>query len=227
MKCLRAAVAAFVLSHAFAQDASNAAAAREWNQPRGNAAGTASIAVEPLETSPVEQWKKSFRSILCEPVTWAGVVYVIAEEKRERRIHAFRVEDGEPLGSVLMTGDGPAWLATWQGTLALVEERGITFFNQTGKQLKKRESVKTGASIAPCLYAGWLFVGNESRLDVVEVRSGKSVSWSTGTPFRAAVVAGPRTGEAVVALGSYGVKTGYEGRHLIVTEALASPFVTP
>ena len=222
MMRLHAALAAFVLSQTWAQDASNAAAAREWNQPRGNAAGTAAIAVEPLETAPVEQWRKSFRSVVCEPVTWAGVVYVVAEEKRDRRLLAFRVEDGEPVGSVLTTGDGPVWLATWQGTVALVEERGITFFNQTGKQLKKRESVKTGSTIAPCLYAGWLLVGGESGLNLVEVRSGKSVAWSEGTPFRAAVVAGSNAGEATIALARYEERAGYAGKHLVLVEGLVS-----
>ena len=96
-------------------------AEREWNQARGNADGTGTCGYEPIREVPFEIWRKSWDGVLCEPVAWNGVLYIVVEKKGKKELHAYRIADGEQLGKSRLDKKATSFrLAVQDGTVVVV-----------------------------------------------------------------------------------------------------------
>lgn len=180
-------------------DESDRPAALEWNQPRGNAAGTCALEVAPLESEPVLAWKVPLESLVCAPVTWAGVLYGVDGDGRKRKLRAWRIEDGEALGTATLPDEGETWLAAWSGTVAVVTNKSTALFQHRGTRLSRKEGLAMGALAPPSVYGGWLFLPGAARLHALELGTGTLQELCTSGPFRAALGPGQSPGSARLA----------------------------
>lgn len=199
-------------------------AAREWNQPRGGPAGTSAADVAPVRSAPVEVWRKTFRSLACEPVSWGGVVYLAAAEGKGRKLFAFDLKSGEAVAKPAVIEDGGAiTIAVWQGTVAVVGHTGIAFFSQRGDQLMPRDKrVKGLFPSAPCVYDGLLFAAGSDRvLHCIDIPAQKEIGFTRAGFGQPAAIAGERLGEVILATTSFGQPPPPDSAHVIIGTYLA------
>jgi hypothetical protein len=190
---------------------------REWNQNRGNAAGTSAVDVAPVRSPPQELWRHSFVELLSEPVSWGGVVYVAAREKRNRKLIAIHATSGERLcSSDLGRGPDRVQLAVWQGTVAVQEEKVLRTYQHKGSRLRYSRKVAGNWTMPPCVYRGLLLSVNDSELSCVDLARGKIVASLLTGSGRPAVDRGTQPGDATIATLSCDNRSGYAGEYLIV-----------
>jgi len=84
-------------------------APREWNQARGDEARSGMSAFAPVADEPTIAWRTKLPGpIVCEPVTWGGIVYVVAQDGRKLTLLAYHARKGTKIDERgLGTGD---WL---------------------------------------------------------------------------------------------------------------------
>lgn len=197
---------------------------RSWNQPRGNAAGTAVSAVAPIRAEPVEAWRQGFEALLSSPVSWGDVVYVVGEERRERRLCAFDAASGAPRGVARLRKGARAGLAVWQGTVAVCDEGGITTYTHKQDDLKLAKTLAGRFDPQPALHEGRLFLSDGSSLHCIDLATLKVLARSPGGAGRPSIRV-LENGELEVATLSVGPVVGYEGDylrlHLSYTKGLA------
>jgi len=187
-------------------------APREWNQDRGNAGRTAYSSVEPITATPVEIWRESVGTILAGPVSWGGVVYVIAMLRADARLYAFDVRTGESRGVTRVASRiDAASLAVSEGIVVVVAGGQLRTFEQRGNTLKSHERIKGNWSAAPCIFNGVAFVTDlGKKLWAIDVRTGdvlaSQIEHGDGAPA-ACVVPG---GGLMVAVPQAGTLRGSE-----------------
>lgn len=137
---------------------------REWNQPRGNAGGTAHMDVEPIRVQPVVAWKRALGAITCEPVSWGGVVYAVATDKGSRKLHALDLATGKSVaGPGTLPFKGELSIGVWQGTVTVLTGEGVLFFSRRGTEMGAREKRVEGSFPgSPSIASGLLFAGDAS-----------------------------------------------------------------
>jgi hypothetical protein len=209
---LRLALSAFAAGAALApcssaQDAASAQAAREWNQPRGDADLSASCDVEPIVRTPAEGWRIAFHSLYADPVCWGGVVFVAGLQQREPMLYAFDLETGKSVATATkLPGAQPGWLAVWQGFVAFVQPDGVQILSLRGGQFTSaRKSVPVARPGPPSVLAGQLFVCDwRDTLHCIDLDQGKELGHFDGGQGQPALVALDGERRALVASVSYG-----------------------
>lgn len=146
------------------------AAAREWNQTRGNASRTSIVDVEPVRGEPSVAWTRECKTVQGSPVTWGGVLYVVADGD----LLALDPVTGEERAKQRLFHTDPVELAVWQGTVMVSRAKDIRAFTFTGDSFKggwrKSGSWRGGLGV----YEGVLFVGAAAGgIHAIEVRTGK------------------------------------------------------
>jgi len=178
----RRALLVALLGGAIAHAGDDDPAAREWNQPRGNAARTAAVAVLPVTAAePRIAWQEAAGSeVLSEPVTWGGVVYVAVRRSatRERELQARRVENGELIDKATLGGGDRVDLLAWQGTVVVASEKELAFYSLKGARPRFAHEgrLKVSSFATPCLYRGFLFVADGQQLRCIQVRNRTEVA---------------------------------------------------
>jgi len=184
---------------------------RFWNQPRGNAEGTAAVDVEPVRSDPVELWRLELGEVLCEPVVWGETLYVAVEEQRTRTLHAISIADGESIAQARLGSHVDfTHLAAWQGTVVAVEPEEVETYTHRASSFKMSKRVKSEAGAPPCVARGYLFTTSRSgELACIDIVRGKLVARRPGAGYGRPTV----SGERVVAL-DVGPQPGYAGDYL-------------
>lgn len=198
---------------------------REWNQIRGNVDGTATCDVAPILATPVELWREQFDGILCDPVAWSGVVFVVVKRGIQVNLVAFKIADGTPLGKKSLDKKITSVnLAVWQGTVAVVTPERIQLFRHKGKSFRPPTKIKGSWEGLPSVYRGLLLVSDASQmLHCIDIKKGKDLGASrAGYGLPAVVPQGEK--DALIATVGYGEKSGYEGVHLYLHETLLKEF---
>jgi len=190
-----------------------AADGSDWNQHRGNAAGTAASTVEPIRATPVEEWRADLGRIFGEPVSWGGVVYVVGLEGRERRLQAFRARGGERLGSIRLGKPAATDLAVWQGTVVVVDSEGIRTFVHKQGRFRLRKRLK-GAWRNPAIYDGLLFVTDGTYTACFDIERGQELFRIVSGDGRPAI-RDDGAGSATLGTFSIGTAPGYDGVYLL------------
>lgn len=179
---------------------------REWNQPRGNGAGTAHIDLAPVRALPVVVWKKTLGVLVCEPVAWGGVVYAAAGDKGVRKLHALALDTGEPVAKpALLPAKGPLHIAVWQGTVVATQGDGVVFYSARGDQLAPRERRVAGSFPgAPAVHAGVAYAcgtvakAANCRLETIDITQQKSLGSLGPARGRPAVIDRGHAGEVEI-----------------------------
>ncbi len=163
---------------------------REWNQRGGDEGHRGSVDVEPLRGEPVEAWRATLRGPLeAGPVTWGGVLFTASGEGRKRELAAFSIADGSPQGTQPLGPGTNTHLATWQGTVVVVDSGGVRAFRHSGGGFKVawvRRAAEVTAS--PTVFDGVAFVRTEKGLEALDVINGRAAE-----RFRTGTLHGPLT----------------------------------
>ena len=193
--------------------------AGEWNQIRGNVDGTATCDVAPILATPVEVWREQWDEILCEPIAWSGVLFLVAKRGIQVELVAFKIADGTPLGRKSLDKKiTTVGLAAWQGTVVVVTPEKIQLFQHNGKSFRPPKRIKGSWEGLPSVYRGLLLVSDSSQLlHCIDIKKGKDLGTSrAGYGLPAVILQGD--GKALVATLGYGEKSGYKGDHLYLYE---------
>ncbi|MBI1849720.1 MAG: PQQ-binding-like beta-propeller repeat protein [Planctomycetes bacterium] len=156
-------------------------AAREWNQARGNAARTAASPVAPIRVEPEVAWRvKLPGDLLCEPVTWGGVLYVAVAKPSGRELHAFDGTTGKPTSTPRLLGKGgPIELVTWEGVVVACEPNLVRGFVRNAAGLGSAWERKMAGLGRPCVYDGKIYFEADRHLVCIDAKSGNVVSATT------------------------------------------------
>src|SRR5262245_40351038 len=161
---LRAAAAAFAAA-ALAATALADDAASAWCMDGANAARTSCVDVEPVRNAPNVLWRrKPDEGVICEPVTWNGVLFTLSKVKAGTQVlSAFDLRTGLLLArTVRLKRDGSAaYLGVWGSMLLVVEP------DQTQAYSWKANALTpvwhgVGAAVSPCVFDGAAFLGTNS-----------------------------------------------------------------
>ena len=107
-------------------------AAREWNQPRGNALRSGHVALKPVGSQPVDAWKLDFDRIHGNPVTWGGTLFVAADGD----LIALDPVTGAERGRKKLRLKTDVELASWQGKVVIGDLGVLRSFTWLGTKFK-------------------------------------------------------------------------------------------
>ena len=204
---------------------------RDWNQARGNSAGTARTEFAPVRVTPVPVWKQPLGVLACEPVAWAGVVYAIATDaKGARKLHAFDVTTGLPVAKAApLPAKGALHAAVWQGTVVVTSPEAVVFYSARGDQLAPRERKLTGDfPSAPTIHAGLAYVcglkpgTTEPTIEVADIAQQKWLQSLGPGAGHAAVIDGKLPGSAELRAAVFQVEPGSKQKQFGFTQASVS-----
>ncbi len=195
-------------------------AAREWNQAGGNAGRTGAVDLEPVRGDAVIAWRRKLPGeVLADPVTWGGVVFVVAKRSQARELLAFRIADGEPLGTRPLPkgrGQGRADLATWQGVVVVRESDRLSGYPHKGSSFGLGWQVRGTWSGSPCVSAGHAFACALDGVHAVDVRTGNDLGPVLAGQLGVAAAPGQDGRAAMLVSASLGAREEYKGTWLIV-----------
>ncbi len=167
-------------------------AAREWNQPRGDADLSASCDVEPIVRPPVESWRVGFQELYAEPVCWGGMVFVAGLQQRGPMLYVLDLKTGKSaVASTRLPGAKQGWLAVWQGFVAFVQPDAVQILSLRGGQISTaRKSVPVSLPGPPSVLAGQLFVCDwRDSVHCIDLDQGKELGHFDGGQGQPAVIA--------------------------------------
>lgn len=204
---------------------------RDWNQARGNSAGTARTEFAPVRVTPVPVWKQPLGVLACEPVAWAGVVYAIATDaKGARKLHALDVATGLPVAkAATLPAKGALHAAVWQGTVVVTSPEAVVFYSARGDQLAPRERKLTGDfPSAPTIHAGLAYVcglkpgTTEPTIEVADIAQQKWLQSLGPGAGHAAVIDGKLPGSAELRAAVFQVEPGSKQKQFGFTQSSVS-----
>jgi outer membrane protein assembly factor BamB len=123
----------------------DAALPTEWDQPHGNAAGTAFVDVAPLKVPPTERWRFKSEQVLAGPVVSQGKVYAVVREGKARKLVALDPNDGALLGRKTLecTGD-VLGLAVVERLAAVVDPQNVRTYRFVGDAFRNEKTFAGG-----------------------------------------------------------------------------------
>lgn len=157
------------------------AGSHEWNQPRGGAACDATCDVAPVRSQPKELWRyKGGDRLIGEPVAWANVLYTLVKRGRETQLVAIDLANGKQIASsiALEVDEERAFVACWNGAVAVVTTPAIRFFTFRGGRFYPITETGAGTWVSPpTVHDFMLLVCERSRgLHVFDMRTGKQLA---------------------------------------------------
>lgn len=185
------------------------AGARAWSQARGNAAHSASVDVAPIDTRPVDRWRVHFDSLLAEPVTWGGTVYVVIRRGPKSLLCAIQADDGKVLEEQTLTLQGDVVLAVWNGIIAVQSGGTLRTWVHRNGLFRFGGQVDGDWSGTPAVADG-LFFGSAGCADLERHKRLANVnrSWDN------VALVSNASDQTLVAQIIYGPREGYEGMYL-------------
>lgn len=161
-----------------------ASAGVEWHQWGGSASHDGSSSRRPVRAEPEELWRIDLDgTLVCEPVTWGGVLYLILEKFGSRKLHGFRVIDGSRLAHPRNLGRGQ-WssLSVLNGRVVVGERgrlRGVTLRGGSLVGSWGKDPGVKGLG-PPCLYRDRIYASDAKNLYVFDLSSGRRVETISG-----------------------------------------------
>lgn len=184
---------------AAAQEADpDAPAAREWNQPGGDAGHTGWSPCRPIRAEPSVLWRVDLGGdLLAGPVTWAGTAYVVTGTSRSRDLYAFRIADGAEVGKRSLGAGGQVELAVWQDMVLVAEDGNLKVHRHQGGRFGTGWSAKAERASGglPTVRGGLVLGAGYGCRDATTGRKSDPVVGGYGSP--AIVLAGEELRAAV------------------------------
>ena len=167
----------------------DAALPTEWNQPHGNAAGTAFVDVEPLKVPPTERWRFKSEQILAGPVASQGKVYAVVREGKARKLVVLDPERGTLLGKKTLecTGD-VLGLAVVERLAAVVDPSNVRTYRFVGDAFRNEKTFAGPFSGEPTMVRDLVFVAGTNGMSALDCSSGKAEVFEPLGVGRASVV---------------------------------------
>lgn len=159
-------VAAALSTTAFAQDGT----AREWAQPRGDAARTACVDVEPVRAQPVIAWRVELPGVpTSSPVVSSGTVFAAARNaKGEFTLVALRASTGELIATKPLGKAEWVDLAAVRGAVIAVDPNLARCIRFDGEKFSLGWNQKGTWAGQPAVAHGALFLADASSVQVLE-----------------------------------------------------------
>jgi len=195
---VRALVCLFLAVPALAGEDAAEAPADRWPHIRGPASGSGCSAMPPIEALGPPAWTHKTREpILCAPLVWDGVGFVISGTERRGTLEALDLDSGKRLARGTVKGIGLAPRpALYQNTVLLRTDEGrrILAYRLFGSQLRWRWTYtirKGGVASAPRVRSGEVYITTRNAL--LRLRIGRRLPvWKRdGALFGEAAVLGP------------------------------------
>ena len=151
---------------------------REWNQPHGNAAGSAFVDVAPLASAPDERWRIKSKRVFAGPIVSQGKVLVALELDGKNELVALDGTTGSILArATLPAGAEPTALVAGDGLVLAFESKAIHGFRQSGAELKFEKSLAGAFAGEPVWCGGAAFVGKSGGgVQVIDWSAGRATA---------------------------------------------------
>lgn len=170
------------------EDAAEAPADR-WPHTRGPASGSGCSAMPPIEALGPAAWThKTKEPILCTPLVWDGVVFVISGTERRGRLEALDLDSGRRLARRTVKGVGmEPRPALYQNTVLFRTDGGkrILAYRLFGSQLRWRWTYtiqRGGVASAPRVHKGEVYITTRNAL--LRLRIGRRLPvWKNNGAF--------------------------------------------
>ena len=164
-------LAAASSTSAFGQDGP----AREWSQPRGDAARTACIDVEPVRGQPEIAWRVELPGMpTSSPVVSSGTVFAVAgNAKGEFTLVAVRASTGERIATRPLGKAEWVDLAAVRGAVIAVDSNLARCFRFDGEKFSLGWNQKGAWAGQPAVSRGALFLPDASSVHVLDPLSGR------------------------------------------------------
>jgi hypothetical protein len=202
-------LAAAAAAPAVADDASAA-----WYMDGANAGRTSYVDVEPVRSAPAVLWRrKPDEGVICEPVTWNGVLFTLSKVKSGTQIlSAFDLRNGLLLARTvrLKRTGGWAHLGVWRDIVVVVEPDQTEAYTWKDNGLTSKWS-SDGSAVSPCVLNGVALVGTIS----FETSTGRRLAIASEIATRASgrlgcISAGSAPGDSALL---YGVLLGQHDQY--------------
>ncbi len=159
------------------------AASREWNQPRGDAARSGATAMAPVSAEPTIAWRRQLPGKLAsEPVTWGGLVSVVAADDGALTLLVYRARTGDLIASRPLGKGTWAQLAAWQGRIIVAEKDGLRGFplknGKIGSPWRKKGDLQGGA----CIVGGKIAIRDGAKIKLFDARTGRELAKANWLP---------------------------------------------
>jgi hypothetical protein len=143
---------------------------REWNQPHGNAAGTAFVDVAPLKAPPAERWRIEAEQILAGPVVAQGKLLVALVEKGEAALLAVDPASGARLARVLIDSDfQPFSLIAGDGLAFLLAPNAVQVYRVGASDLSPEKKIAGAFAGEPTRYGSILLAPKSKGGGIVSI----------------------------------------------------------
>lgn len=155
--------------------------AHQWNQPRGGPTCDSTNDVAPVRSQPKELWRLEVNdTLLGEPVAWGNVVFALVKRIKDVRVVAIDLATGKTVTSstkVEIDDEKHAYLACWEGFVAVVASPALRFFTYRGQFSALNESWPGKWTSPPTVHEGYLFACSRATgLTMFDIRTGKKLA---------------------------------------------------
>ena len=180
--------------------AAQQAPSREWNQPRGDAGRSGATAMAPVAAEPAIAWREKLEgTLVCEPVTWGGLVHVVTNDGGSLSLVVLHARSGDVVASRPLGKGDWAQVVTWQGRIVVAEEGSLRGFplkdGKLGSPWRKKGDFVGGA----CVVAGKVAIRDGSQIKLFDAHTGRELAKSDWLP----------KGEDVAAQDAYATLTAH------------------
>lgn len=169
--------------------------AHQWNQPRGGPTCDSTNDVAPVRSQPKELWRlKVNDTLIGEPVAWGNVVFALVRRLKDVRVLAIDLATGKTVTSspkVEIDDEKHAYLACWEGFVAVVASPALRFFTYRGNQFYGGNVSSPGRwTSAPSVHEGYLFAcDRRTGLTMFDIRTGENLALTGDCVGQPAVLA--------------------------------------
>jgi len=161
-----------------------------WHQAGGTALRRNACEAVPVRAMPELLWSLEPGAVTAPPVVWGQVVFATVQGPSGRKLQAYSIVDGSPMGAANIDKSAELGLAAWDNQVVVVQEKLLSIFAQRGKELRAIKLVPGDWRRAPLVHDGWIYASSESGLHAIEMAKG-----------REAAVLERQTGELTLATG--------------------------
>ncbi len=147
-----------------------------WHQHGGTATRRNACEGEPVRTMPELLWSLEPGAVTSAPVAWGQVLFATVQGPAGRKLHAYSIVDGSPMGVANIDKSPELGLAAWDNQVVVVQESLLSIFAQRGKELRAIKLLPGKWRRAPLVHDGWIYASSESGLHAIEMAKGREVA---------------------------------------------------